>query len=116
MKNSGNNTFRSVFLLSLISLVCGCIGGFYTAVKLFAIDIDLLGVPYSNVAVVTRQDMHLTQNQFELTIPKGASIIYSYSTQSVPVYSLPIVGDFEDDLFDATNASAPYFWVKSVEK
>ena len=91
--------------------------GSIATIKLFAIEIDILGVPYLNNAVQAQNDVVVEQGEIKITIPKGAILIHNYTAKEAPFYSLQIVGfPFEQIPFMATK-SREYFLIheKSVK-
>ena len=92
-----------VIIFSSVFLVLGFIAGLLTGIYMFAVDVDLLGLPYSNSPVVASNDVVVTQGDLKITIPKGATLTYRYSAKDEPYYALDIVGKpFADRPFQKT--------------
>ncbi len=84
--------------------------GFYAAVAVFAIDVDLLGAPYSNTTVQFSKDRILKQGESQVLLPAGTKLTYSYSIKGVPIYSLNIVGGFGEQPPETKETEKPYFY------
>ena len=94
-------------------LVAGFATGAFTIAHIFAINIDLLGVPYSNSPVVAPSDIVVKQGDIKLIIPKGATLMYRYSAKETPYYVLHIVGwPFEEQPFINANTWS-YFSIEN---
>jgi ABC-type lipoprotein release transport system permease subunit len=90
-------------LISIVFTLVGFIAGLITAINIFAIDIDVLGIPYSNTAVKAQKDIMIEQGNNKIIIPTGTTLIYNYTAKETPFYSLPIVGyPFDEEPFKET--------------
>ena len=98
-------------IISVASILIGVVCGFMLAVKLFAIEIDVLGIPYKNQSVVATKDIKAAQGDIEITIPRGSKIIHRYTAEEVPVYSIevdgPVMGD--QTLFTESKESGSFY-------
>ena len=102
-------------LQSLILIVIGIVIGVVATIELFAIDVDLLGVPYANKPVIATQDLVATQGDTEILIPEGTVLRFKYYAKEAPFYSLPISGEpFADLPLEDTDQIA-HFYLKSPE-
>lgn len=101
-------------LITILTLVIGFIVGLYTAVVIFAIDVDILGLPYSNTTVELDRDLHVTQGELNIEIPKGSQLEYEYSIKSVPIYSLKIIGNVEEPFPEAAEINNKFFFSKEL--
>jgi len=102
------------FTIISLALILGFVSGLTAAVKLFALDIDILAMPYANTAIVLDKEMHIQQGDVKLTIPAGAVIEHKYTIKSVPIYSLPIVGNLGDKPIEITNPKWKSFYADSA--
>ena len=95
-----------------VAAFAGFATGFWAAVSLFAINVDLLGLPYSNTAVVAQKSAIVENGNIRISIPQGTKLIYQYSAKEQPFYALPIVGEpFTEPFVKADNWN--YFWVQN---
>lgn len=102
------------FLIATLTLVIGFIVGLYTAIAIFPIDVDILGLPYSNTTVKLDRDLHVTQGELRIEIPKGSQLEYEYSIKSVPIYSLKIVGELGEPFPKVTDDNDNYFFSREL--
>lgn len=100
-------------LIGCISALAGAVAGFLGAVNLFAIDVDLLSVPYANEPVTTTEPFTASDGAISLVVPAGASFIHRYSPKGVPVYSLEFVGALSGGPRTVPASDAGYFYVQS---
>lgn len=77
---------RTLGIFNVISLLIGLILGWLIAVKMFDIDVDLLGVPYFNKPVATTEAVVVKQGNLSMTIPKGATLVYRRTAFDRPHY------------------------------
>ena len=103
------------YLATTLVLVSGIAIGFYTVVSVFAIDIDLLGAPYSNTTVEFSKDRILKQGDNEVLLPAGTKLTYSYSAKSVPIYTLNIVGGIGEVPPKVTDNTKAYFYANTSQ-
>ncbi len=87
--------------------------GIAVTLNIFAINIDTLGMPYSNTPVKTDKNLSIKQGNIEITLPAGTILTYNYSTKSVPIYSLSIVGNIGDSVFSET-VNTEYFYTNEI--
>ncbi|MCZ4307156.1 hypothetical protein O4G98_20695 [Zoogloeaceae bacterium G21618-S1] len=99
-------------LIGSLSALAGAVVGFLGAVKLFAIDVDLLSVPYANEPVTTTEPFTASDGAHSLVVPAGASLIHRYSPKGVPVYSLEFVGTLSSSPRTVPASDTGYFYVQ----
>lgn len=100
---------------TLIVFISGCSGvviGFLGAVWLFAIDVDLLAVPYLNQPEKTTQEVVVVQDSLSVAIPKGATVIHKSSPKGLPIYALEFVGDLSTPSITQPSETRQYFYVQ----
>ena len=102
------------FLVTIMTLLIGFIIGLYVAIFLFAIDVDILGIPYSNTTIELDRDLHVTQGDLSVEIPKGSQLEYEYSIKSTPIYSLKIIGMLEKPFPEVTDDNEKYFFSREL--
>lgn len=78
-------------MVAIVGIVCGFCLGIVVAIQLFAIKIDLLGVPYANSPIVTTVDMYAMGDTTQISIPKGTPLVYLYTAKDVSFYALPLI-------------------------
>jgi len=101
--------------ISFILLIAGAIGGFLLTINLFAVDIDLLAIPYSNTPVVLMEDITIEQGGISVVLPKGSKITYRFAPKGMPVYAVDIVGDYGVRPDTQPINQGSYFYVQSAE-
>jgi len=101
----------NIIPIALISLVVGGIAGFTVAVNVFAINIDVLGIPYKNIPVQTTKDVTIEQGKNKIIIPKGSTVQYGYTAKEQPYYFIEFYGALfgDGDTFKNTNKSDHFF-------
>lgn len=67
---------KKLILVGGAALIVGVLVGWIAAIKTFAVDIDVLGIPYSNEPVIATRDLRIAQGDIELTIPKGTTLVH----------------------------------------
>jgi len=98
------------YVLTISALISGIVIGAYAAVTVFAIDVDLLGLPYKGTTVELLNDRTIRQGESEVILPAGSKLTYSYTTKSVPIYTLNIVGGFGEIPPESKDSSKVYFF------
>ena len=81
-----------------MSLLVGVAGGIVVAVKVFAIEVDLLAIPYSNTSVKLTESISIEQGSISRMLPAGSEITFKYAPKGMPVYSLDIIGEYGGQL------------------
>jgi len=100
-----------IIVITFISLIIGAISGCILVIKLFAIDIDLLALPYSNTPVVLMENITIEQDQIAIKLPKGSEITYKYSLKGMPVYSVDVIGNLDLKIVTKPIDRKGYFYV-----
>jgi hypothetical protein len=62
---------------SLLLVLAGFLLGSLTMIRLFAIDVDMLAIPYINKGVILEKDIAIAQDDIVLEIPKGAQMLWT---------------------------------------
>jgi len=101
--------------ISFILLITGAVGGFLSAINLFAVDIDLLAIPYSNTPVVLMEDITIEQGEISVVLPKGSKMTYRFAPKGMPVYAVDIIGDYGVRPDTQPINQGSYFYVQSPE-
>lgn len=83
---------KKYIIIILASCTLGLIIGLYAAAQLFALNIDLLGIPYKNEPVTLLSDITINQGNISFVIPKGATITRDYTAKGTTYLSLQIIG------------------------
>jgi hypothetical protein len=81
----------------IISFVLGVIAGILITIYLFAIDVDLMGIPYINKGVLIKKPLTLKQNSITLIIPEGAELTLMRRMPGVNEYAIPIIIPWDDE-------------------
>lgn len=102
------------FLITIFTLLIGFTIGLYAAIFIFAIDVDILGIPYSNTTVELDRDLHVTQGELSIEIPKGSQLEYEYSIKSTPIYSLKIIGKLGKPFPEVADDNDKYFFSRDI--
>ncbi len=90
----------------------GSVVGFLVAVKLFAIDIDLLAVPYLNKPVTTTEPFTASNGSLSVVVPAGVILVHRYSPKGVPVYAVELVGTLAGRPRTVPANEVGYFYVQ----
>lgn len=97
-------------LTFFVFVFIGFILGFMSSVYLFAIEIDLLAVPYLNVGVETTEDLLATQNGRELSIPKGTQMLFTKRRPGSNEYQILINSYWDEEEVIRRIGSGPGFF------
>ena len=102
---------NKIIPIALISLLAGGIAGFVVAVNVFAINIDVLGIPYKNIPVQTTKNVTIKQGENKILIPKGSTVLYGYTAKEQPYYLIEFYGELfgDGDTFKNVNKSNYFF-------
>jgi hypothetical protein len=105
-------------ILALLFLILGTGLGFFLSVKLFAVDIDIMAVPYVNKSVVLKNDMVVEGKAAKLTIPKGSEMLLVRRLPGGNEYSLPILVKWDDEtnITRSVSGKYPYWFVEAPLK
>ncbi len=105
-------------ILALVFLILGTGLGFFLSVKLFAVDFDIMAVPYVNKSVVLKNDMVVEGKAAKLTIPKGSELMLVRHMPGGNEYSLPIFvkQDDETNITRSVSGKYPYWLVEASPK
>jgi len=97
-------------LFIIVIVLFAFVSGIIVAKFLFAIDIDILALPYSNRNVVVVKDIDIIQDNITIRIPKGARMILTRELSTTDEYSIKInafmIGH---DIIRPINAKPKYF-------
>lgn len=88
-----------IILIGIAASSIGFIVGVVSAINLFAIEVDILGLPYKNQPVELNQDIDIEQNDITISLPKGAMVYHTYTAKELPRYCLVVHGE----LFNKNN-------------
>jgi len=81
----------------LIILLLGFVFGVAVSIYLFAVEIDLLSLPYLNRTVELTEDISGHQGERKITIPEGSQIILRKRMPSSNEYCLLINSYWDDE-------------------
>lgn len=81
----------------IISFLLGVIAGILISVYLFAIDVDLMSIPYVNKGVLIKKPLTLKQNSIEMTLPQGAELTLVRRMPGANEYVIPVVIQWDDE-------------------
>lgn len=84
------------------ALIVGFVLGLIAAIYLFAIDVDVLAIPYVNKGIVTKEDILISQNDILLEIPKGTEMTLVRRTPGAEEYALHFYVHRVDDILVET--------------
>ncbi len=105
-------------VLALLFLILGTGLGFFICIKLFAVDIDIMAVPYVNKSVVLKNDMVIEGQTVKITISKGSELLLVRRLPGGNEYSLPIFvkQDDETNITRSVSGRYPYWFVEASPK
>ena len=111
------NSFKGKLVSSVLLILLGIVIGVLFSVYLFAIDVDLLSVPYLNKGVELTQDIDVVQNGHTIHIPKGSQMILTRRMPSSNEYCILINSYWDDEsLIEAIESKPKYFELKEADK
>lgn len=90
-----------------IGLVVGFGLGIIAAIYLFAIEVDILALPYLNEGVATTEDIFFEQNDILLEIPKGTQMTLVRRMPGTNEYALYFYAYWDDETLIETLPSKP---------
>jgi len=88
---------KSNKIVWFISFLFGVIGGILITIYLFAIDVDLMGIPYINKGIVTQTPLILKQNSIKFILPEGAELTLIRRIPGANEYVIPVIIHWDDE-------------------
>lgn len=70
--------------------------GLLLSIRLFAIDVDLLAMPYINTPVTLAKDITIVQNDVEVSLPKGMKLNLVRRVNEECEYCIPLITLWEE--------------------
>jgi hypothetical protein len=99
------------WLLVIGSAFAGCIIGIAICVYLFAIDIDLLAVPYLNRPVVLNESVEITQGGIQTILPKGTKLVHVKTAFETDEMYVPVAIPWKSNIeYLPLNKRIEYFY------
>ena len=102
-------------IIPITCLLVGVASGLLLAIELFAVDVDLLAIPYSNSPVVLEEALLLNQEGLSVSIPKGTNLNFKYAPKGMHVYSIEIFGGYGVIPKTKPAEHGKYFYITSGE-
>jgi hypothetical protein len=101
----------------IIVLAVGFMIGLVTSIYLFAIDVDVLAIPYVNEGIVTKEDILIEQNDILLEIPRGTQMTLIRRMPGTNEYAIYFYAYWDDETLIETISSKPkHFELKKKEQ
>lgn len=101
----------------LIGLIAGVVLGIVISIYLFAIEVDILAIPYINEGIMTKEDIFIEQNDILLEIPKGTQMTLVRRMPGVNEYALHFYIHRDDETFIEKLSSKPkHFELRKKEQ
>ena len=86
----------------ILGCILGLIAGIIVSVHLFAIDVDILAIPYLNKGVVLTEDIVIEQDNIQLSIPKGTQLTLRLQMPGMDRYGIDFYVPYNKDTPCAT--------------
>ena len=108
---------KGKLITSVLLILSGFIVGVLASIYLFAIDVDLLAIPYVHKGVKTTKDLVAVQNDLSLHIPKGTQMLLTRRMPSSNEYCILINSYWdEESIIEITGSKPKYFELKEAVK
>ncbi len=103
----------------IISFLFGVIAGILITIYVFAIDVDLMGIPYINKGVLIKKPLILRQNSIKFTLPEGAELTLVRRMPGANEYVIPVIIHWDDEttiekLSTKPKPFLPYNWDQTL--
>ena len=85
------DTTRRIVFASCTALAIGVAIGAFASIHLFAVDVDLLSLPYINEGVTLADDVEIEQNGRTIIVPKGTELTWVRRMPGGDAYTLQIL-------------------------
>lgn len=105
---------RGRLMASALLVLSGFVVGVLTSIYLFAIQVDLMSIPYVNKGIEITQDMTVFQNGRKLNIPKGTQMLLSKRMPSSNEYCILINSYWDEENIIKTIGTKPKYFEAEV--